>query len=166
MNWEAVSAIGQLLGAVAVVITLVYVSREVRANPQAMVRCTRDSVCRKLMELNHMLAQDDRLAWIFQHGSKDPQWESLSEEARARLAAVLFSLFKVFENLYLHTLNESIEPEVWEYNNQMLFVYATQPGCRRYWEMRRAVFDVRFRTVVDSITEVKVPAGHEVTRVR
>jgi len=29
MNWEAVSAIGQLLGAVAVVITLVYVSREV-----------------------------------------------------------------------------------------------------------------------------------------
>ena len=62
MNWEALSAIGQLLGAVAVVITLVYLSREFRANTKAMITSTRDSVFRELMEFNHLLAGNDRLA--------------------------------------------------------------------------------------------------------
>jgi len=30
VNWEAISAIGQLVGALAVVISLIYVAREVR----------------------------------------------------------------------------------------------------------------------------------------
>lgn len=165
MNWEALSAIGQLVGAMAVVITLIYLARQLRANTQAMITSTRDSVFRELMEFNHLLAGNERLAWIFQHGSKDPEWQSLKEEDRARFAALMFSLFKVFENIYLHSLNGSIESDVWEYNKQMLFVYAKQPGCHRYWQMRRAVFDIRFREVVDTITDVTIPAGDEVTLV-
>ena len=165
MNWEALNTIVQLVGAGVVVVTLVLVSKELRANTKAMITSTRDSVFRELMEFNLMLAQDDRTAWIFQHGSKDPQWESLNEQERARFAAVLFCLFKVFENLYLHTLTEAVEAEVWESNKQMLNVYVAQPGCRRYWEMRRAAFDIRFQRVVDSMSEPTIPAGHEVTRV-
>lgn len=165
MNWEAINSIAQVFGATAVVITLVYVALELRANTRAMITNTRDSVFRELMEFNFMLAQDDRTAWIFQHGSKDAKWESLNEEERARFAAVLFCLYKVFENMYLHTLNKSVESDVWEYNKQMLFVYAIQPGCRRYWEMRRGAFDKRFQKVVDSITEATLPAGHEISNV-
>jgi hypothetical protein len=32
VNWEAISAIGQIVGAIAVVISLIYVAREVRSN--------------------------------------------------------------------------------------------------------------------------------------
>jgi flagellar biogenesis protein FliO len=32
VNWEAISAIGQLVGALAVVISLIYLAREVRSN--------------------------------------------------------------------------------------------------------------------------------------
>jgi hypothetical protein len=35
VNWEAISAIGQVVGAVAVVISLIYVAREVRKNTGA-----------------------------------------------------------------------------------------------------------------------------------
>jgi hypothetical protein len=32
MNWEAISAIGQIVGALATVIPLIYLAREVRSN--------------------------------------------------------------------------------------------------------------------------------------
>ena len=35
VNWEAISAIGQLVGAVAVVISLIYLASEVRRNTRA-----------------------------------------------------------------------------------------------------------------------------------
>ena len=35
MNWEAISAIGQIVGALAVVISLIYLAREVRRNTRA-----------------------------------------------------------------------------------------------------------------------------------
>ena len=35
VNWEAISAIGQIVGAIAVVISLIYVAREVRNSARA-----------------------------------------------------------------------------------------------------------------------------------
>jgi len=40
VNWEAISAIGQLVGALAVVISLIYLASEVRRNTRAkQLRC-------------------------------------------------------------------------------------------------------------------------------
>jgi hypothetical protein len=50
VNWEAISAIGQLVGALAVVISLIYLATEVRSNAratrQAAMRSTLDSLNR------------------------------------------------------------------------------------------------------------------------
>ena len=50
MNWEAISAIGQIVGAIAVVISLIYLATEVRSNAratrQAAMRSTLDSLNR------------------------------------------------------------------------------------------------------------------------
>jgi hypothetical protein len=35
VNWETISAIGQIVGALAVVISLIYVAREIRSNARA-----------------------------------------------------------------------------------------------------------------------------------
>ena len=50
VNWEAISAIGQIVGAIAVVISLIYLATEVRSNAratrQAAMRSTVDSLNR------------------------------------------------------------------------------------------------------------------------
>jgi hypothetical protein len=35
VNWEAISAIGQIVGALAVVISLIYLAREIRSNARS-----------------------------------------------------------------------------------------------------------------------------------
>ena len=49
MNWEAMGAVGDLLGAIAVVVSLVYVASQVRSGTQALKTSTRDAASRYML---------------------------------------------------------------------------------------------------------------------
>jgi len=49
LNWEAISAIGQIIDALAVVISLIHLATEVRSN----ARATRQAVMRSTLDSNH-----------------------------------------------------------------------------------------------------------------
>jgi hypothetical protein len=53
VNWEAISAIGQIVGAIAVVISLIYVAREIRRNARTERVASMDSLNRWLREVAH-----------------------------------------------------------------------------------------------------------------
>jgi hypothetical protein len=161
INWEAVGAVGEVVGAFAVVFTLVYVSKQIRAGNRALQTTIRDSAFHQLQEWNNTIMKDERLGLLFQRGARD--MESLDEWERARVGYVMFSFFKIFENIYLHYVDGSVSPGVWERNNPIFFTYARQPGCKYYWNRRRDTFDPRFREVVDNIETTPLAPGHEVS---
>jgi hypothetical protein len=162
MNWEAFGAIGEVIGATAVVVSLIYVSLQVRAGLRGLQTTTRDSVFKSLVDWNLTVMGDPRLAWIFQSGSKD--FDSLTGEERARYTHIMYGFYKVFENIYLHHVEGIVPPEIWEPNKKMLTVYATQPGGRMYWEARRGAYDPRFIEVLERLSPGPLPAGHVLSK--
>lgn len=164
MNWDAFGAIGEVVGATAVVVSLIYVSIQLRSGTRALQTTTRDSVFKSLQEWNLVVMAEPRLGWIFQSGARN--FEGLGEEDRARYLHVMYSFFKVFENIYLHHLDGVVPPEIWESNLKMLAVYATQPGGRRYWEERKAAYDPRFHTVMEGLEPGPLVPGHELSGIQ
>ncbi len=162
MNWEAFGAIGEVIGATAVVVSLIYVSLQVRAGLRGLQTTTRDSVFKSLIDWNLTVMGDPRLAWIFQSGSKD--FDSLSGEERARYTHLMYGFYKIFENIYLHHVEGIVPSEIWEPNKKMLTVYATQPGGRMYWEARRGAYDPRFIEVLEGLSPGPLPAGHVLSK--
>lgn len=51
MNWEAISAIGELLSAVGVIVTLIYLSTQIRQNSRALMAQGHDEKTRALREI-------------------------------------------------------------------------------------------------------------------
>ncbi len=149
MNWEAFGATGELLGGTAVLISLIYVSLQVRAGRQALQTSTRDSVFRQLQEWNYVVMGDPILGDIFQRGAAD--LDSLDRVERARFAHSMYSFFKLFENIYLHHLDGSVPADLWEGNLPILELYGTQPGGCAYWIERRDAFDRRFVAVLEAM---------------
>ncbi len=149
MNWEAIGAIGELLGAIAVVISLIYVALQVRSGTQALKTSTRGAAFRSLQEWNYAVLSEPDLAWIFQRGMAEPQ--VLDEHQQARFVHLMFSYLKLFENIYLHLLDGSVGAEAWEHNKEVLAAFANLPGTQRYWSGRRPIFDPRFADVFDSL---------------
>ena len=164
MDWNALSAIGQLVGAVAVVITLGYLSRQLRDQNRALQTTIRDSAFQQLQAWNFQVMADRELGALFQRGARQGDWSEFSDVDRARLVHVLYSFYKVFENIYLHALDGSMAFDVWERNCQVFFAYARQPGCRYYWQERRATFDPRFQALLDQDQPVTVRPGYDVAK--
>ncbi len=78
MNWEAIGAIGELLGAVAVVLTLAYLAVQVRQNSENLNQNTRAVIAatevaggEQVLQGQLPVAENAELAEILLAGSED-----------------------------------------------------------------------------------------------
>ena len=91
VNWEAISANGQIVGALAVVFSLIYVAREIRSNARAARVSSMESVIRWLGEL----AEHPHLAELYYRGLHD--FESLKNGDLVRFGALMNQLFHIVQ---------------------------------------------------------------------
>jgi hypothetical protein len=92
MNWEAITAVGEIVGALAVVITLVYLSRQIRqANLQSEIEALRHT-WDNLNQFCDALSQSKERAHLVLRGRRD-----LSDLDPAETL--------IFEHIHLRLLN-------------------------------------------------------------
>ena len=96
MNWDAIAAIGELVGATAVVITLIYLSRQFRqANRQGEIEALRHT-WDNLNQICDVFAESKEKADIVMRGrrsldSLDPEEDLIFEHIHIRLLNTLES---------------------------------------------------------------------------
>ena len=106
VNWEAISAIGQVVGAVAVVIYLLYVAREIRSDARSARLASVGTLNRCLAQL----ATHPHLAEVWNRGIRD--WESLEGADRRTFEAFAMQLFHIFKELYFQQLEGHMDPRL------------------------------------------------------
>lgn len=153
MNWTAIGAIGEILGAAGVIITLVYLARQVRQNTSATRLSTAQSIATAARDWNRPLLQDPELAWTFQVGTEDPT--KLDEKEQARFIELCFSLFRMFEDAHYQYHNGALDPTIWKGYEALYAAYAKAPGFQAYWAKRRETFRKEFQDFIDGY---EVPA--------
>ena len=73
-----------------------------------------------------------------------------------------YSFFKVFENIYLHYLDKSIESSVWENNHKIFITYFKTPGLQFYWNERKGMFDPRFVSFLEINHDSPIKSGQNI----
>lgn len=147
MDWNAIGAVGEMLGALGVIVTLIYLAREIRQNTTATRLSTSQSVAAAAREWNEPLLLDAELAWTFQQGTEDPS--RLSAKERARFIELCFSLLRMFEDIHYQYNNGALDPEVWRGYEKLYAAYAKAPGFQEYWQARRETFRPEFQAYID-----------------
>ncbi len=71
MNWEAIGAIGEVVGGVAVIATLLYLAVQIRQNAQSVRNAASLSVNEGLAEINRRVSNDPEFADLWLRGLKD-----------------------------------------------------------------------------------------------
>ena len=94
VNWEAISAIGQVVGAIAVVVSLIYLANEVRRN----TRETRDASMRWVSDnytqwVRQVSGHPD-LSELYYRGIQD--FRSLKSGDLVRFSALMNQVFYIF----------------------------------------------------------------------
>jgi hypothetical protein len=71
VNWEAISAIGQIVGALAVVISLIYVATEVRSGARATRIASERSLSDLFIRFVRHVAENPHLSELYYRGIRD-----------------------------------------------------------------------------------------------
>ncbi|MGI9328939.1 MAG: hypothetical protein ACR2PZ_27225 [Pseudomonadales bacterium] len=71
MNWDAIGAIGEVVGAAAVVITLIYLTAQVRQNNRNLEESTSSAINQSLADLNSRISSDEQFAELFLRGREN-----------------------------------------------------------------------------------------------
>jgi hypothetical protein len=146
MSWEALGTIAEIVSAVAVVVSLIYVATQIRHNTRQMRVAAHDGTNRDLRQLTRTILTS-RLTGVMTRGCEDP--DSLDDDQKLEFAYLMFDLFKAFENLHYHYLHGTLGDDAWRGWVQFIKQYAIAPGAQRYWSVRREIFASDFRDLID-----------------
>ena len=122
MNWEAFGAIGEILGALAVVATLMYLARQMRQDAKAT---TGEAMGSWLADYNNMvleISRDPEFSKLIRQGLTD--FEQLDENDQMRfhtfMVAHLLNAQNVFLQLQDGTMHQRIADQILPFNAAML----------------------------------------------
>lgn len=151
MNWDAIGAVGEILGAVTVVLSLVYVAAQLRQNTKALRRAASADAIAAIRHWNDALIRDPEVARIFSEGLSG--FHALNESDRVRFITLLVNFFKTFEDLHYQYVEGALDREVWAGYEHLGKMYFNTPGMREYWAERRAIFSASFQRWMDAIAD-------------
>jgi hypothetical protein len=149
---DALGNIGDFVGGIAVVVTLVYLAFQIRQNT-AQVRQTlhvaRAQALRDTMTTGWVLevARDSGLSALYSNGLSQP--EQLTETERVRFLFLMGTIFGEIEKNHLMYEQGFLADERWEAQLGTLRLHLKQAGGKYYWERFAYMHTRPFVQVVD-----------------
>jgi hypothetical protein len=149
MNWEAVSAVSQLVGSIAVVLSVLYLGIQVHRSTRVAKLATQDAAATALRDVTKPFMENAELERIWRVGLEDIG--ALSAEERARFFHATYQWLKAFETIHFHYVYGLMDRQLWEGWHGLLQHYVAAPGIAHYWKLRPEVFSERFRNFVNTL---------------
>jgi hypothetical protein len=130
MNWEAIGAIGEVSGAVAVVVTLIYLAKQIQHSASASRSEAHQRAAQSLREVVLELAKPETAElWL-----RASDYDSLSPVERLRVGAILTGIFTNFETSFYEHQRGTLEPEVWDARvNRIRALLRDRPAAHVVW---------------------------------
>src|ERR1700692_4453835 len=117
MNWEAISAVSQLVGSLAVVISVLYLAAQLRRR----TRVARDAAAAALGNVTKPFMENAELGRVWRAGLED--LNSLSAEDQARFFHAAYQFMKALETIHYHYVYGLLDTQLWEGWRELLQHY-------------------------------------------
>jgi hypothetical protein len=149
MNWEAINAIAQAIGAFGVVASLWYLGIQVHRSTRVAKIAAQDSAASALRDVTKPYMENAELARIWQVGLEN--LNALTPEDQSRFFHACYQFLKAFETIHTHYAYGLLDLELWKGWRELLRHYIASPGMGQYWKMRHDLFSARFQEFVKTL---------------
>lgn len=150
MNWEAIGAVSEIIGAVAVVVTLGYLALQIRQQNASNSLNVKNSVLDGISRVNQLMAADQELAVLFNKGLFTP--DDLSDGEAAQFSWILRNYANVYIKLYQLHKEGLLSPSDWESHSRQFSSVFNSRGGRQWLQGHTGTF----QDVVEEL--VRVPS--------
>jgi hypothetical protein len=148
MNWDALGAIGEIVGAAGVIVSLLYLAFQVRNNSRQL---RHDSAQAVLDKLNGLIGQ-----LAFTAGAGDVWTRGLSglealhdDEELVRFSSMLLQAFWAYEEIFHYRRAGLVEDWAWTHAKAPVEHFMRTPGFQEWWQLRKDWFGDEFQVFMD-----------------
>ncbi len=153
MNWSALAAIAEMLGAAAVVMSVLYLAAQVRSSTrQARLDATRELATR-ISEVSLAVSASREMGALLLTGGGD--YEKLDEVDRVRFRGLMNALFRGLEQQYLLREEGALDDEAWSAVEQITKDFSSLPGVQQYLADRGNWYSASFLAFVWSTAGIE-----------
>jgi hypothetical protein len=149
MNWEAVGAIGEILGAVVVVATIFYLAIQIRHSHRSNQMVAASRIAESADAWLGRLVQDKELNDIYQNGMRD--YSSLEQSDQSRFDLLIVQFLRSIEAAWTQDELGVLDKNQWYgYKMTTRHIIGSRGGSVAFDKMRTS-FSPAFCTAVEEI---------------
>jgi hypothetical protein len=149
MNLATLANLGEFIGGVFVVISLIYLAYQVRQNTHSLRTENYARVLNGMSTLQSRLAVDAELNHIFVVGAQDPA--RLTGPERVRFSWALYELFGTGEFMFHQARAKALPDIVWARWEAAIGWWLSHPGMREWWKSKPAPMAADFEAFGDDV---------------
>ena len=147
MTLDELGSLGEFIGAIAVVISLIYLAFQVRHNTRAIQSSTHQAVLDGIMRVSASLSDSEGMARISRKANED--YEGLTDDERIRFEAYADRTVANYETAFYNCQRSMIDPVIWKSWSHQILADLSEPGLRRFWHEKKHRYLVEFVDYVD-----------------
>lgn len=151
MDLDTLTKLGQAVGGFFVVLSLIYLARQVRQNSMLLITENYGRVLERMSAVQSRLAAEPQFHHIVVVGAQSPG--ELSGSERVRFTWAMYELFGAGEFMYNQAQEDALPPEVWDRWESTIAWWASHPGIRAWWASKPTPFTSDFEALVDGMIE-------------
>ena len=151
VNWEAISAIGQIVGAIAVVISLIYLATEIRSNARATREASMRSLSDGFTRWIQQLSAHPELRELYYRGIRD--LHSLEGAERVGFGVLMLEAFRHNEEIYYLRSEGQLGPRLWRGFETGIRELIAYPGVQAWWRLRSHLFSEDFANHINQLQQ-------------
>ncbi len=142
------SNIAEIVGTLAVIVTLVFVGLQVRQNTLAVESAAAQAVHENFAGWYTSVQNEPALFQLSVKGMKD--YSSLSETEKGQFIAMFMAFCSHSQNAFYKWKDGSLSSELWNGWELVSMNFFSTPGGKAFWKERGYLFGSGFRTYIES----------------
>lgn len=146
MKLEKWALIAEIVGGLAIVVSLLFVGLEVQRNRVAQIQTGTNTVVSEYNATIRVLAADPEFACIYALGVQD--YFKLSGSQRVRLSAYLVATFNAVQQMYSLFLQGAVDAETWAGFDGVVTEVFKLPGFQQWFATRELWYGDDFRNYI------------------
>jgi hypothetical protein len=130
MNWEAIGAISDSVGAAGVIVTLIYLAIQITRNTKATRQQSYNDLVARRSAWMSEVADNREMTVIFYAGAQGELTNGLDSQ---RFLLVMINFMSHFQDAYLQFQAGIVEEDVWQAERKILAAVLHTPGVDDWW---------------------------------
>ena len=135
MNWQAIAAVAEAVGAIAVVASLLYLAVQVRQNTRQSRLGAQQAMVAELGTVLQSQAQDREFATLLAKGLQD--LASLDPVEKVRFLSHIGHLLRLYEAVYFYHDEGALDDRIWKGFEAAITDVMSYPGMQAAVAVRR-----------------------------